>query len=42
VHESADGPTLTTWALPQVVSYLRYCGRAGGTTATAVVVMGFG
>jgi len=28
VHGSESGPTLTTWSLPQVVSYLRYTGRA--------------
>ncbi len=35
-HESGNGPTLPTWALQQVVSYLRYCGRADRTAALAV------
>jgi hypothetical protein len=32
---SGCGPTLTTWALQQVASFLGYTGRAANVTATA-------
>ncbi len=36
VRQSALGPTLPTWALQQVVGYLRYTGRdANGVTTAA-------
>src|SRR6266566_4373603 len=39
---STHGPTLPTCAMHKVVSYLRYCGRARRTAATAVFVQVFG
>ena len=37
--ESGNGPTLTTWALQQVVSYLGYTGRAADVVARAALAV---
>ena len=37
VHESGCGPPLPTCAVYEVVSFLRYCRRAGKTAAIAVL-----
>src|SRR5215471_7212327 len=37
LHESASGPTLRTWAVQQVVSYLGYTGRAANVIVGAAI-----